>query len=844
MGGQMRPSRVFVSHTSDLGSFPAGCTYVQAVLDAVARAGMAAVDMRYFAAREGQPADYCQRRVRECDVYVAVVGFRYGSLVPGEMVSYTELEFVEAGMAGLPRLVFLLDDSADAHAADVDRAAVEAFRTRLKDAGLICASFATVESLELAVFQALTEWAGADARAVVRQLPAAAAHFAGRTAELATLTGLLRGGAEAGATVVISAIDGTAGVGKTALAVYWAHQVADRFPDGQLHVNLRGFDPGGQVMDPAQAVRRFLDALGVPAERVPVDLDAQAALYRSELAGRRMLVVLDNARDSAQVRPLLPGAPTCLVLVTSRTQLTSLVAEGAHPVNLDLFTPDEARQLLTNRIGSDRLAADPQAAEEIIARCARLPLALGIVTARAAARPGFPLRALAGELADSRDRLDMLTADDPGTDVRAVFSWSYNTLSQAAACMFRLLGLHPGPDLSAPAAASLAALTVPEVRPLLAELVRANLLVEHIPGRYTCHDLLWVYATDLTQCIDPDQERRAATHRMLDHYLYTAYAAEQLLHPAFDPLILTAPQPGVTPEHAGDRRQALVWFTAEHAVLLATVDRAAAAGWDTHVWQLAWVLSSFLHWQGHWHDWAAAGHAALDAAHRLEDPIVVARAHRILGYTGTPLVRYDEAIANFRCALDLYRQAGDRIGQAETYYSLGYDLGRRGEFVEALDHYRQGLDLYRAAGHRRGWANSRNAVGWYLAHLGHYRQALADCRQALSVLQELGDLLGQANTCDSLGYIHRHLGNYAEAVTHYQQSVDLYRELGDRYDEAATLTDLGDTHHAAGNPDTARDAWQQALSILDDFNHPDAEQVRTKLAALDASTQTDQPPGR
>jgi Domain of unknown function (DUF4062) len=236
MGGQMRPSRVFVSHTSDLGSFPAGRTYVQAVLDAVARAGMAAVDMRYFAAREGQPADYCQRRVRECDVYVAVVGFRYGSLVPGEMVSYTELEFVEAGMAGLPRLVFLLDDSADAHAADVDRAAVEAFRTRLKDAGLICASFATVESLELAVFQALTEWAGADARAVVRQLPAAAAHFAGRTAELATLTGLLRGGAEAGATVVISAIDGTAGVGKTALAVYWAHQVADRFPDGQLHV--------------------------------------------------------------------------------------------------------------------------------------------------------------------------------------------------------------------------------------------------------------------------------------------------------------------------------------------------------------------------------------------------------------------------------------------------------------------------------------------------------------------------------------------------------------------------------------------------------------------------------
>jgi hypothetical protein len=389
--------------------------------------------MRHFAAREGQPADYCQQRVRDSDIYIAVIGFRYGSLVPGEKVSYTELEFTEATIAGLRRLVFLLDDTADvpAELVDADRTAVDRSRQRLREAGLICTSFTTVDGLELAAFHALKELAGADARAVPRQLPAAVAHFAGRVGELATLTGLLRGRAEARGTVVIFAVSGTAGVGKTALAVYWAHRVADRFLDGQLYVNLRGFDPTGQVMDPAEAVRRFLDALHVPPERIPVDLDAQAALYRSQVAGRRMLVVLDNARDTAQVRPLLPGAPTCLVLVTSRNQLSGLIAaDGAHPITLDLLTPGEARELLARRLGADRVAAEPEAVEEIITRCVRLPLALAIVAARAATHRHVPLHFLAGELRDTGDRLAALSiTDDPYTDVRAVFSWSYHALT-------------------------------------------------------------------------------------------------------------------------------------------------------------------------------------------------------------------------------------------------------------------------------------------------------------------------------------------------------------------------------------------------------------------------------
>jgi NB-ARC domain/TIR domain len=375
-----------------------------------------------------------------------------------------------------------------------------------------------------------------------QQLPAAVSHFAGRVEELAMLTGLLRDRADTGGTVVISVIGGTAGVGKTALMVYWAHQVAKRFPDGQLYINLRGFDPSGSVVDSAEAVRRFLDALQVPPDRIPVDLDAQVALYRSQLAGKRMLVVLDNARDSGQVRPLLPGAPTCLVLVTSRSQLTSLIAaDGAHPITLDLLTDDEARQLLARRLGADRVAAEPHAVAEIIIRCAHLPLALTLVAARAAVQSHLGLWLLVDELRDTQHLWQTLTGDDPTTNVRVVFSWSYQALSRDAARLFRLLGLHPGPDLAASAAASLAGVAASDVRRLLAELTRASLLVEHTPGRYTFHDLLRAYAADLVHTTDSDEQRHAATQRMLDHYRDTAYTAARLLNPTGDPLTLTCP---------------------------------------------------------------------------------------------------------------------------------------------------------------------------------------------------------------------------------------------------------------------------------------------------------------
>ena len=589
-------------------------------------------------------------------------------------------------------------------------------------------------------------------------------------------------------------------------------------------------------------MRRFLDALRVPPERIPLDPDAQAALYRSQLSGRRMLVVLDNARDSAQVRPLLPGAPTCAVVVTSRSRLTGLIAtDGAMAVNLQPLPDEQARQLLSRRLGAERVATEPAAVAEIISSCSRLPLALAIVAARAVSQAGVALRTLAAELRDESGRLDALTTDDPATDVRAVLSWSYRALTPAAARLFRLLGLHQGPDLSAQAAASVAGLPAHRVRPLLAELVGANLILDQLPGRYTFHDLLRAYATERAHREESGQRRRAATERTLDHYLHTAHAAARLLNPTRDQIVLTPPRRGVTPEAPADREQAMAWFVTEHAALLGAVDRAAAAGFDLHTWQLAWAVNDFLDWQGHWREWSGTQQAALAAARRMPDPLLQARAHRALAGATTRLHRFDDAHEHLRTALDLYRQAGDPIGRAHAHAGIAFALERRGRYDEAIEHAEQALDLFNATGHQQGQADMLNAVGWLHARLGNHRQTLAYSQRALTLLHELGDQYGEAHTWDSLGYAHHQLGDHTEALTSYQQALALFRTVGDRYQEAATINRIGDTEHSLGNPAAARESWSDALLILDDLDHPDAGQVRAKLAAGEPSAAHGQP---
>jgi len=433
-------------------------------------------------------------------------------------------------------------------------------------------------------------------------------------------------------------------------------------------------------------------------------------------------------------------------------------------------------------------------------------------------------------------RWQMLTGDDPTSDMQAVLSWSYRALTPAAAGLFRLLGLHPGPDIAAAAAASLAGLPLSAMRPVFAELTRASLLVEHALGRYALHDLLRAYATDLAQRIDTDQHRRTATVRMLEHYLHTAYTADRRLRPARDPITLTSPAPEVTPQQPADHQQALDWFTVEHPVLLAVLDYAAATGFDTHTWQLSWTMKTFLDRRGHWHDLAAVGRAAAVAAQRLADPISQAHAHHALARAYTRLGSFDDAHTQLSHTLDLATQIGDQTMQAHTHHTLGLLWERRGDYPKALDHALQALSLYRATGHQNGQANALNTVGWYQALLGDHHEALTYCQQALTLHHDVDDRAGQADTWDSIGYAHHHLGQHTQALTSYHQALTLHRDLGDRYHEATILTHLGDTHHATGNHDAARDAWHDALIILDDLNHTDADQLRAKLAALDAST--------
>ncbi len=678
---------------------------------------------------------------------------------------------------------------------------------------------------------------------VPAQLPLDVHSFVGRDDQLARLDSILAMAGEQPTAVVVSAVSGTAGVGKTALAVHWAHQVAEQFGDGQLYVNLRGFDPTGSTMSPAEAVRGFLDAFGVPPRRVPASLEARAALYRSLLAGKRVLVLLDNARGADQVRPLLPGAPGCLAVVTSRNQLTGLVAvEGAHPLTLDLLTRDEAQQLLARRLGVDRLAAEPRAVDEIIARCARLPLALAIVAARATIHPALPLTTLAAELHRTQGVLDAFAGDDATSDVRAVSSWSYHALDVEAARLFRLLGLHPGPDLPLRAAASLAGAPAAAARRWMAELTRAHLVAEHTPDRYALHDLLRVYAAELAHTLDSEADRRAAVHRVLDHYLHTALHAALLVEPHRAPITPVPPQPGVTAANLLDHEQAITWFTAEHFVLLAAIDQAARHGFDTHTWQLAWTLENFFDRRGHWHDLAATQHTALRAARRLADLPGQAHTHDGLARAYAQLGRYGDAHTHLEHALALFDDLGDHTAQARTHQIIGCVFGRQGRHREALSHAGQALDLSQAAGDRHGQANALNAVGWCHAQLGEYQQALTPCQQALPLLQELGDRHGQADTWDSLGYAHHYLGHHHQAITCYQHALKLYRRLGDRYLEAVTLSHLGDTHCAAGDPGAGRQAWQRAVDILDNLSHPDTDQVAAKLHQLDSNQIGDRGP--
>ncbi|MBM2621820.1 tetratricopeptide repeat protein [Actinoplanes sp. LDG1-06] len=696
-------------------------------------------------------------------------------------------------------------------------------------------------------------------RRAPRQLPGEVSPFRGRAAQLAELDRLFRG--TGSNRMVVVTLTGTAGVGKTTLALHWAHRVRGWFPDGQLYLNLRGFDPGGEPVDPAEALRTLLTALHVPAARIPATLDDRSALLRSTLTGTRTLLVLDNARDSDQVRPLLPGSPECLVVVTSRTALLGLVTAGAEPVRLEPVDPSEAADLLAARVGAERVAAEPGAVAEIARLSAYLPLTLAIVAAQAALSARQSLASLAASLgglaasgggSSSPGGLAAFSGgpSSPGglaafsggeVDVRSVFSWSYRALGPDAARMFRLLGLHPGADVSVDAAAALASCPPKVAEDLLDELCAAALLHRTGSGRFATHDLLREYAAELavsaaepsaadSAALSVADDAGAAVARLYQHLLHTAYAAALAITTGRAPLDppLEAP-PGIPVTHLPGHAAASSWLEAEEATLLVVIDRAFAAGHDTLVWQLAWTLADHLDRRGRWDAWSRCAAAAADAARRSHaGPAVEADALRFLARARTQL-GHPGAEEAYQRAMALFAEVGDLAGEARACLSYGRLLSAADRWAEAMVTDQRALHLMREAGHDRGVAAALNSVGWNHAQLGDYRSAIAFCTEAAELSEEVDHPMGLAAALDSLGYAHHHLGNHNEAVALYTRALQTYEQLGDRYYEAEVRTHLGDTHAAAGRPDEARAAWQSAWKILTALDHPDADELTARL---------------
>ncbi|MGW3494379.1 AfsR/SARP family transcriptional regulator [Streptomyces sp. NPDC001020] len=669
-----------------------------------------------------------------------------------------------------------------------------------------------------------------------RQLPALPPLLMGREEELAHLDKLLAPQGEPySGTVPIAAICGTGGVGKTSLALRWAHSRQERFPDGQLFAALQGFTPSGEPADPYAVMRGFLEALGADTGSLPATPQAQAALYRSLTAGRRLLVVLDNARDTEQVAPLLPGSADCTVLITSRHQLPGLAAShGAVQLTLETLGLAEARNLLVRRLGADRLAAEPAAATELLHHCAGLPIAISVLAARLTTNPILTLTALAAELREATTPLDALETGEESSGIRVVFASSYRALDADSARVFRQLAQAPGADISLAAAASLTALPLPRLRTRLHRLQAHHLVQERVPGRFTCHDLLRAYALEVTETDAPADEADAALTRVLDHYAHTAYAADRLLLPYRDPLPSASPADGTRLEELADADRAMTWFANEHTVLMAAVSHAVRTGHDVQAWRTAWAITTFLARRSWWADVTAAHSTAFAAAVRLGDPTAQAESHRALAWACTETGRFAEAHQELARALALSEANGNVPSAAYTHLALGWLYEREGDSRAALRHDQQAVDLFTSAGHLPGLAGALNAVAWDHAHLGDYAASVHRGEEALAIQRELGDVRGQASTWDTLGYAYHQLGEYAKAVDCYQHGLDLNRALHHRYNEALALAHLGETYRALGAVESARGALREALDIHLEIRvvHSEVDRIRTFLREL------------
>jgi DNA-binding SARP family transcriptional activator/tetratricopeptide (TPR) repeat protein len=657
-----------------------------------------------------------------------------------------------------------------------------------------------------------------------RQLPAGVPQFTGRAGELELLTQVLdQASDERQARTRITAISGTAGVGKTALAIQWAHQVTGCFPDGQLYVNLRGYDPA-QPMPATYALARFLRAMGVPGQDIPSDEDERAARYRSLLAGKRMLIVLDNAGSADQVRPLLSGTPTCTVIVTSRDALAGLVArDGATRLDLDLLPPEDAVDLLRTLIGA-RVDAAPDAAAELADQCCRLPLALRVAAELAASHRGAPLAELTGELADLRKRLDLLVAGgDHRTAVRAVFSWSYQHLGADAARAFRLLSLHPGPRFESYAAAALTGMTTEQADQMLDVLARAHLIHATDRGRHEMHDLLRAYALERATAEDAEAERRRALTRLFDYYLATAAMAMDALVPAESHRRPRVRPPGTPFPAVTGAASARAWLDAERATLVDVTAHTAAHGWPGHATRLAATTFRYLESGGYYSELSAIQGLARRAARDTGDLTAEALALQSLSVVDLRQGRYRQAAEKLRQALAVYRQTGDRAGEARALGNLGIACFVQGRYELAIGHYEQALNAYLETGEQAGASRALNNLGLLELRLGCYQQASDRFQQVITLWSETGNQPAAANALSNLGVVHLRLGHYQQASDQLSQALALCRETGNRAAEAYAMGNLGLVYLRLGRHQEASDQLSQALALCRETGNRAAE---------------------
>ena len=669
---------------------------------------------------------------------------------------------------------------------------------------------------------------------VPRELPAPVHHFTGRSAELAELSDLAAGGGVRA--LVISAISGTAGVGKTALAVQWAHQLAGRFPDGQLYLNLRGYDLGEPVAA-ADALAGLLRALGVQGTDIPDGVEDRSRLYRSMLAGRRMLVLLDNARGSEQVRPLLPGDPGCVAVVTSRDTLSGLVAtDGARRLDLDVLPLADAVGLLRSLIGP-RADEDPKAATALAGLCARLPLALRIAAEMTVARPTTPLAQLASELAASR--LDCLDAGEDRADIRAVFSWSYRQLAAVAAQSFTLIGLYPGEHLDLHAAAALTGTTTRQARRVLSQLHRASLLQSTGPDRYGMHDLLRAYARELAVTRDPDGQNHRALTRLFDYYWGAAAAAMDMLVPAE-----AYRRPRVQPAAAAvpamtSWAEAQQWLDQERTNLVAVVVCCASHGWPRHATGLAATLFRYLMNGSHLPEALTIYRHALQAARESGDPAAEAEALNGLGGMSMMTGHFRDAAGCYQAALERYRQCGDQASEARVLRNLGVTEHQLHKHQSAACYYRQAIAAFNAAGDSLGAARALADLAGTETALDAHDQAAEHLRRALRVLREANDQAGEAQVLERIGDLDLRRDQLTQAAASFEQALTIYRRIDLPVGVAGQLCYLGDVCRRQREYQKSTGYLLEALALYRKAGHQHGEitALRSLAAALDGSGQ-------